>query len=104
MDDNFAKEGRRKGDTAYFFRFLLSANLIMYMEAGAVPAMLIPISRSFAMSTTEQGVLGGIVFLSIAFGGTFAGMHSSLASFYYYCFEQNDYCVQATFCAITTID
>lgn len=74
MNDQYPKTGHQKSDAAYFFKFLLCANLIMYMEAGAVPAMLIPISRSFAMSTTEQGVLGGIVFLSIAFGATFAGI------------------------------
>ncbi len=63
----------RKRDAAYFFNFILAANLLMYMEAGAIPAMLIPLADSFGMSTGEQGMLGGIVFLSIAFGGPFAG-------------------------------
>ena len=56
------------------FYFLFTANLLMYMEAGAVPASLLPLSSSFRMSLVEQGLLGGIVFLSIACGGPFAGI------------------------------
>jgi hypothetical protein len=56
-----------------FFYFLFTANLLMYMEAGAVPASLLSIAASFDMSLSEQGLLGGIVFLSIAFAGPFAG-------------------------------
>lgn len=56
-----------------FFYFLFTANILMYMEAGAVPASLLPLASSFSMSLSEQGLLGGIVFLSIAFAGPFAG-------------------------------
>lgn len=56
-----------------FFYFLFCVNVLMYMEAGAVPAMLIPLATSFSMSLSEQGLLGGVVFLSIACAGPFAG-------------------------------
>lgn len=63
-----------KKDRSFFFKFILTAYLLMYMEAGAVPAMLISLADTFDMSTGQQGLLGGIVFLSIAVGGPFAGM------------------------------
>jgi MFS family permease len=62
-----------KKDRSFFFKFILTAYLLMYMEAGAVPAMLISLADTFDMSTGQQGLLGGIVFLSIAVGGPFAG-------------------------------
>lgn len=57
-----------------FFYFLFISNLLMYMEAGAVPASLLPLAASFEMTLAQQGMLGGIVFLSIAFAGPFAGI------------------------------
>ncbi len=68
--------------THHFFIFLLINNLIMYMEAGAVPAMLIPMSQSFSMSTSDQGLLGGIVFFSIAVGGPIAGIYTYIYYIY----------------------
>ena len=69
-----------KEHVSQFFYFLFSANVLMYMEAGAVPASLLPLAASFSMSLTEQGLLGGIVFLSIAFAGPFAGEAGSVKS------------------------
>jgi hypothetical protein len=34
---------------AYLFKYLLLANMIQYMEAGAVPALLLALSHSFSM-------------------------------------------------------
>jgi MFS family permease len=45
----------------------------LYLEAGAIPAMLIQISESFNMSSATQGILGGIAYLSLGFGSPFAG-------------------------------
>lgn len=45
----------------------------LYLEAGAIPAMLIQISEAFNMSPGLQGVLGGIAYLSLGFGSPFAG-------------------------------
>lgn len=57
----------------YLFNFLLLANFIQYMEAGAVPALLVIIAKSFEMDSGEQGLLGGVVYLSLGIGGPFAG-------------------------------
>eukprot|EP01031_Cornospumella_fuschlensis_P039430 gene39430-48007_t len=55
------------------FNFLLLANFFQYMEAGALPALLLSISNSFGMNSAQQGLLGGVVYLSLGTGGPFAG-------------------------------
>ncbi len=60
-------------DKSYLFKFLLVANFLQYMEAGAVPALLIQLSESFEMGPGKQGLLGGVVYLSLGLGGPFAG-------------------------------
>eukprot|EP01041_Mallomonas_annulata_P002576 gene2576-5027_t len=65
--------GSRKSSASYLFKFLLLANICMYLEAGAVPALLLEIANSFGMTSGQQGLLGGIVYLSLGFAGTFCG-------------------------------
>jgi MFS family permease len=44
-----------------------------YLEAGAVPALLLQLSISFGMGSGQQGLLGGVVYLSLSLGSPFAG-------------------------------
>ena len=60
-------------DKAYLFKCLLLANFLQYLEAGAVPALLLQLSDSFNMGSAKQGLLGGVVYLSLSLGGPFAG-------------------------------
>lgn len=60
-------------DKDRLFQFLLLANFLEYLEAGAVPALLLQLSTSFHMSPGQQGLLGGVVYLSLSIGGPFAG-------------------------------
>lgn len=55
------------------FKCLLLANFLQYLEAGAVPALLLQLSESFQMGPAKQGLLGGVVYLSLSLGGPFAG-------------------------------
>lgn len=55
------------------FKCLLLANFLQYLEAGAVPALLLQLSESFSMGPAKQGLLGGVVYLSLSLGGPFAG-------------------------------
>ena len=61
------------GDKSYLFKCLLLANFLQYLEAGAVPALLLQLSQSFSMGPGKQGLLGGVVYLSLSLGGPFAG-------------------------------
>jgi MFS family permease len=81
---------KQSHEASYLFKFLLMANMCtlffsfvstsfssslagLYLEAGAIPAMLIQISEAFNMSPGLQGILGGIAYLSLGFGSPFAG-------------------------------
>jgi MFS family permease len=62
-----------KKQSGYLFKYLLLANFLQYFEAGAVPALLLQLANSFDMDSGEQGLLGGVVYLSLSLGGPFAG-------------------------------
>ena len=66
-----AKLSRKDKDR--LFQFLLLTNFLEYLEAGAVPALLLQLSTSYHMSPGQQGLLGGVVYLSMSLGGPFAG-------------------------------
>lgn len=67
------KTTTQSGDKSYLFKCLLLANFLQYLEAGAVPALLLQLSQSFSMGPGKQGLLGGVVYLSLSLGGPFAG-------------------------------
>lgn len=70
-----AKDGQhsRKEAASYLFKFLLLANLLQYLEAGAVPAQLLQLSGAFHMGHGQQGFLGGVVYIALSCGGPCAG-------------------------------
>jgi hypothetical protein len=41
---------------AYLFRYLIIANILLYLEAGAVPALLLTLADEFGMDQSQQGV------------------------------------------------
>ena len=59
---------------AYLFKYLLLLNLLLYLEAGAVPALLVDLAREFSMDQFTTGLMGGIVYLMLSFGGPLAGV------------------------------
>src|SRR5690554_7663252 len=49
------KMGRvSKREAAYLFKYLLLANMCMYLEAEAVPALLIRVAEAFHMPSGQQ--------------------------------------------------
>ena len=54
------------------FTFLLFSNAFMYFECGTVPAMLLQISDSMGLNVATEGLMGGIVYLSLCLGGPIA--------------------------------
>jgi MFS family permease len=62
---------RKRANTLFYF--MLAANACLYLEAGAVPAVLLQIGLAFSMNSGQQGLLGGIVYLALSIGGPFAG-------------------------------
>jgi len=51
------KPSNRKQNANYLFKYLLVCNFLQYLEAGAVPALLIELENTFGMSSGQQ-VLG----------------------------------------------
>jgi len=58
----------------YLFRYLLLANILLYLEAGAVPALLVTLAEQFGMDQAQQGFMGGIVYLMLCVGAPVAGI------------------------------
>ena len=51
---------KRHKSPTYLFRYILLVNTLLYLEAGAVPALLLTLSRDFSMNQQQQGMMGGI--------------------------------------------
>ena len=47
--------------------------MVVYLEAGSVPALLSTLRTIFEMNFMLQGALGGVMYLFISFAGPFAG-------------------------------
>ena len=58
----------------YLFKWLLLVNIAMYLEAGAIPALLVDLTNEFKMNQFTQGLMGGIVYLLLSVGGPIAGV------------------------------
>ncbi|KAE8977623.1 hypothetical protein PF005_g25475 [Phytophthora fragariae] len=56
----------RRDSSEYLFKFLVLAQVFMYLEAGAVPSLLQQFTLTFRLSPQEQGLLGAIVYISIS--------------------------------------
>ena len=53
---------------------LLLSNVLLYLEAGAVPALLVTLAEEFGMDQSQQGFMGGVVYLALSVGGPVAGV------------------------------
>lgn len=53
------------------FRYLLLVQVFMYLEAGAVPALLESFTITFVLTPQEQGLLGAIVYIAISLASPF---------------------------------
>ena len=49
----------KKDEAKYLVKYLLLANFIQFLEAGAVPALLISLARDFQLDHAQLGLLGG---------------------------------------------
>lgn len=50
-------KGARAGSANYLFKYIMLLQVLVYLEAGAVPALLHEIKSAFALSFFEQGAL-----------------------------------------------
>ena len=60
-DDRMSRRGIPKSlqqQASYLFKFLFLANITLYIEAGALPALLHSLKSMFDMTYAQQGMLG----------------------------------------------
>ena len=62
-----AEEGLKE-EASYLFKYIMAIQTMVFMESGALPAVLRLVKASFAMTYAEQGLLGGIIYLTTAIG------------------------------------
>ena len=65
-----------KREASYIFKYIVLVQVIMYMESGAIPALLntLKAPENFDLRKIEQGALGGVVYLMLSLTCPFAGL------------------------------
>ena len=62
-----------RNEATYLFKYVMLAQVFVYMEAGALPALLHELVHTyFQMDFSMQGLLGGVVYLAISAGAPVA--------------------------------
>lgn len=57
---------RTRAEASYLFKYLILTQMVVYLEAGAIPCLLDQLSVSLGMTATQQGALGGVVYLALS--------------------------------------
>jgi sugar phosphate permease len=70
--DEAAAAQRQIGATR-MFKFVMLNQILLYLEAGSVPALLGTLRAEFSLTYVQAGWLGGVVFLAIGIASPFAG-------------------------------
>ncbi|KDO27812.1 hypothetical protein SPRG_07410 [Saprolegnia parasitica CBS 223.65] len=71
--DKAALHVARQKDAAYLFKFIIMAQIFVYLEAGAVPALLVQFTETFELTPQDQGLLGAIVYIALSLGSPLSG-------------------------------
>ncbi|KAI9914628.1 hypothetical protein PsorP6_007530 [Peronosclerospora sorghi] len=53
-------------EAGYLFKYLILTQIILYLEAGSIPCLLDQLSVSLGLDATQQGALGGVVYLALS--------------------------------------
>ncbi|CAI5743188.1 unnamed protein product [Hyaloperonospora brassicae] len=57
---------KTRAEAGYVFKYLILTQIIVYLEAGAIPCLLDQLSVSLDLDATQQGALGGVVYLALS--------------------------------------
>lgn len=57
---------KTRAEAGYLFKYLIVTQMVVYLEAGAIPCLLDQLSVSLHMTATQQGALGGVVYLALS--------------------------------------
>lgn len=62
---------KTRAEAAYLFKYLILTQIVVYLEAGAIPCLLDQLSVALDLDATEQGALGGVVYLALSAASPF---------------------------------
>lgn len=62
---------KTRAEAAYLFKYLILTQIVVYLEAGAIPCLLDQLSVALQLDATEQGALGGVVYLALSAASPF---------------------------------
>ncbi|RLN97187.1 hypothetical protein BBJ28_00007134 [Nothophytophthora sp. Chile5] len=57
---------KTRAEAGYLFKYLILTQIVVYLEAGAIPCLLDQLSVSLQLDATQQGALGGVVYLALS--------------------------------------
>lgn len=57
---------KTRAEAGYLFKYLILTQIIVYLEAGSIPCLLDQLSVSLDLNATQQGALGGVVYLALS--------------------------------------
>ncbi|KAG7384284.1 hypothetical protein PHYPSEUDO_002813 [Phytophthora pseudosyringae] len=57
---------RTRAEAGYLFKYLILTQIVVYLEAGSIPCLLDQLSVSLELDATQQGALGGVVYLALS--------------------------------------
>ncbi|CEG39081.1 major facilitator superfamily [Plasmopara halstedii] len=57
---------KTRTEAGYLFKYLILTQIIVYLEAGSIPCLLDQLSVSLHLDATQQGALGGVVYLALS--------------------------------------
>jgi len=63
-----AEKEALKKEAAYLFKYIAQTGMFVYMESGAIPAMLNTLQDKFKLNYFQLGLLGSIVYLTLSMG------------------------------------
>ncbi|TDH65391.1 hypothetical protein CCR75_003007 [Bremia lactucae] len=57
---------KTRAEAGYLFKYLILTQIIVYLEAGSIPCLLDQLSVSLNLNASQQGALGGVVYLALS--------------------------------------
>ncbi|KAG2528397.1 hypothetical protein JM16_002850 [Phytophthora kernoviae] len=57
---------KTRAEAGYLFKYLILTQIVVYLEAGSIPCLLDQLSVSLSLDATQQGALGGVVYLALS--------------------------------------
>ncbi|KAG1691375.1 hypothetical protein DVH05_027037 [Phytophthora capsici] len=57
---------KTRSEASYLFKYLILTQIVVYLEAGSIPCLLDQLSVSLSLDATQQGALGGVVYLALS--------------------------------------